>query len=313
MATSNYQAESFQDIRGRNAWHRDTAVEVVDMTLDQQLTAAKLDWKVETSSFIYGDDYQHEELKTQVAYRADTGAFIDVYTSRKPWQNREIVGHFHDFCNEAGLKLTHLGNLDGGRTIYAAAYMSATDVLSVGDFTDHYLILRDSHINGRGLNVSLFSNRCICTNGMHVTIRVGSKTIAHLGEFNAARINELLDAAMSTLKVKSQTSETLAAIAITREEAVINLISAFGIAGEPVSEQPKVVQVALKLFDGDGKGSELLSSYNTAYGLLQSVTEYFNWHGRNTGAVKQFQSVLNGSRATQMQKFEQQLVGVYIN
>lgn len=312
MTTQSRRNKAFQDLQARGAWHRGTAVDVRGMSFDDQLAAAKLDWTVETSEFVYGDDFQYTESKTQVAYRSDTGQFMDVYTTRKPWQNRDILQHFHEFCNEGGLELTHLGSLQDGKTIYAAAYLSATDVLSQGDITDHYLMLRDSHINGQGLTASLFSNRCICTNGLHESIRVGNKTIAHVGEFNSDKVSNLLEAVVTTLKLKDQQLETLATTAITPEEAMLNLIKAFGVPGLPVSEQPKVVQATLRLFEGEGKGSELLTSYKTAYGLLQSVTEYFNWHGRSSAAATQFQSVLSGSRASKMQQFERQLVGVYV-
>lgn len=293
-------------------WHRGTATEITGMSLDEQLIAARLDWSVETSGFVYGADFEHKEEKTKVAFRSDTGEYIDVYTKRRPWQNRDILQHFHDFCGEAGLELSHLGSLEGGKTLYAAAYLCQSDVLKVGDFTDHYLLLKDSHLNGKGLSATLYSNRCVCTNGLHTTVRAGNKTIAHVGEFSREKVTTLLNAAVETLNLKNEQLEVLATTAITKEEAMLNLIKAFGVAGEPVSEQPKVVQTCLRLFEGEGEGSELISAYNSAYGLLQSVTQYFNWHGRSSAAATQFQSVLSGSRSAKMQQFQRQLVGVYV-
>lgn len=296
-------------------WHHDTAIAVEDKTIDQQLQAADLDWTVEMSGFRYGDRYQHRQSETQVAFRSDTGMFIDTYTNRQPWQNREIIENFHHFCSESDLdlKVENIGSLENGKRLFAAAKLpGVTDVKNVGDVTEWRLLLEDSHINGNGLQVSLFSNRLICTNGMRQTIRVGNKTVSHVGTFNRDRINQLLEAAIVSVRQQEQEFEKLAEVTMSIEEATLQLVSAFGHATLPIDQQPQMIQTALKLFQGQAKGSDLLSAYKTAYGLLQSVTEYFNWHAPQRGTSQtQFASVLSGNRGQKMSQFERQLVSVY--
>lgn len=296
-------------------WHRGTAVTVAGLTLDEQLSAAGLNWEVVTSGFRYGDRYQFRETSTQIAFRSDNGMFLDVYTHRQPWQNREIIQHFHDFCDESDLDLQVdcIGSLQDGKSIFAAAKMPiVTDIKHSGDTTEWWLMLKDSHLNGKGLQVSLYANRMICTNGMHELVRQNNQVIAHLGAFNRERISSVLQAAIDTLRAKEERHENLANTQMSVEEATLQLIAAFGEVGKPVDEQPKLIQTALRLFQGQARGSEYLSVYNTAYGLLQSVTEYFNWHAPNRGTNQsQFQSVLSGSRGQKMQQFERQLVSVY--
>lgn len=298
-------------------WHRGTAVAIQGMTLDEQMEAAGLNWDVLTSGFRYGDRYQFRQTETQIAYRSDNGMFIDTYTDRQPWQNRDIIQHFHDFCSESELELevSHIGSLQNGKLVYAAAKLpNVTDIRKTGDVTEWWLMLKDSHLNGKGLQVSLYANRMICTNGLHELVRQGNAVIPHLGEFNRERVNAVLSAAIATLRQKEQQHEQLAGVALTIEEATLQLLTAFGEPGKPVEEQPKLIQTALKLFQGQAKGSDYLSAYQTAYGLLQSVTEYFNWHAPNRGGEQgAFQSVLSGTRGQRMQQFERQLVGVYLN
>lgn len=297
-------------------WHRGTAVSIEGIaSLDDQLKAAELNWDVLTSGFRYGDRYQFRETDTKTAFRSDTGMFIDMYTDRQPWQNRDIIQHFHDFCSESDLDLqvSHIGSLRDGKLIYAAAKLPIiTDIKKTGDISEWWLLLKDSHLNGKGLQVSLYSNRMVCTNGLHELVRQNNQMIAHLGQLNKARINGILEAAIATLRQKEQAHEHLAEVEMTAEEATLQLIAAFGEVGKPVTEQPKLIQTALRLFQGQAKGSEYLSAYNTAYGLLQSVTEYFNWLAPNRGTNQtQFQSVLAGSRGQKMQQFERQLISVY--
>jgi hypothetical protein len=315
-ATNNYGYASNTAERLTQNWHRDTAVVVAGMSMDEQLEAAGLNWEVLTSGFRYGDRYQFRQTETKVAFRSDNGTFIDTYTSRQPWQNRDIIQHFHDFCTESelGLEVSHIGSLQDGKLIYAAAKLpNVTDIRNTGDITEWWLLLKDSHLNGQGLQISLYANRMICTNGLHELIRQGNQVIAHLGSFNRERINGVLAAAIATLQQKEEQHEQLAAITMTVEEATLQLLNAFGEPGKPVEEQPKLIQTALKLFQGQAKGSEYLSAYQTAYGLLQSVTEYFNWHAPNRGGSQgAFQSVLSGTRGQRMQQFERQLVSVYL-
>lgn len=296
-------------------WHRGTAQEIQPgMTVDQQLQTAGLDWEVKLSPVFYGHEKEHE-APVFAAYRGDNNMFFDVYTKRKPWQNAEIVETFNRFCDDANLPMTHLGSLDGGRMLYAAAKLPEmiAPAQAVGDLTEGYLLLEDSHLNGRGLSISLYANRLICTNGMKRPVRAGQRIIAHVGSFKAGRIESILEAAHATLHQEKETMTNLAAVGIDKAEATMQLIAAFGEPGQPVEEQPRIVQICLKLFNGMGKGANELSAYNTAYGLLHSVTEYYNHHAVKRGTVaQQFQSILSGNRAKQMQQFERQMVGCYL-
>jgi len=299
------------------SWHRGTAVNVEGLTVDEQLKAASLDWLVYLAPIKYRDDEgtTHEQPDIFAAYRSDTKAFLDTYRDRQPWQNSEIVETFNRFCDQADLPMTHLGSLDGGRQLYAAAKLPemTAPATCIGDLTEGYLLLEDSHVNGRGLSVSIYANRLICTNGMKLGIKVGSKTMAHVGSFNEAKITTLLQLARETLSQQQEQDTALTTINVDTMEATLQLIAAFGVIGEPVESQPRIVKTALKLFNGQAKGSELQSAYNTAYGLLHSVTEYFNWHAPARGTVNdQFRSILSGNRANQMQKFQRQLVGCYL-
>lgn len=313
--TNNYghASTTAETVIEAQQWHRGTAIAAAGLTLDEQLEAAGLNWDVVTSGFRYGNSYQFRETDVKVAFRSDNGMFIDTYSDRQPWQNREILDHFHQFCDASDLAVSHIGSLNNGKQIYAAAKLPVQiDVANCGDITEYWLLLRDSHLNGQGLQVSLYGNRMVCTNGLHELIRQGSQTIAHLGNFNKERVSGVLEAALATVKNKEAAHNQLAQATLTIEEATLQLISAFGDTTLPVDQQPKLVQTAIKLFQGQAKGADRLSAYNTAYGLLQSVTEYFNWHAPQRGTNQtQFNSILAGSRGQKMSQFERQLVSVY--
>jgi len=293
-------------------WMHGIGVEVAGMDTDEKLKAANLDWEVRTSPFQYGDDFRYHQQDAQVAYRGNDGMYISTYVNRQPWQNRDIVNTFDAFCETADIEMTHLGSLKEGRILLAGAkFPYSTALKGSKDVTDYYLLLQDSHLNGRGLSVSLYSNRLICTNGQNIVVRDRHAVLSHTTDFDKARpkIERLLDSVMDAIRKKEAQDERLVETAMKIEEATAHLINAFGVPGEPVEQQPRVVQVCLRLFQGQAKGSNMLTAYNTAYGLLHSVTEYYNWHVPARGTLEsQFYSILNGSRAQKMRQFEQQLV-----
>lgn len=299
------------------SWHKNSAVEITpDMTISEQLQAARLDWDVELSETYYKVDGEIFKAPVQTAFRTTDNAFIDHYRTRKPWQNYDIVKVFNSFCEQAHLQLTHLGFLQDTWSLFAAAPLPElmAPAQEKNDLTKGYLLLEDSHQNRRGLKVSLFANRLICTNGQKIPIRLGQTILSHVGQFNQAKVERILNAARNAATERTQLMTDLASVNIEYAEAMAHLIKSFGTPGIPLEEQPRVVRTALRLFNGDLDNKQnFLSTYNTAWGLLQSVTEYYNHHAIEKGsASSQFTSLLNGSRASQMTKFEKQLVSVHI-
>lgn len=300
---------------GFQDWLHGQGVDVHGKSVTEALNAANLNWEVKTSDFRYGLDdsgtttYQHREKTKQVAYRGDNGMFIDIYHERVPYQNRDIVEMFKGYLEAADLELGWLATLKDGKELLAGAVIPRHSEMG-NDRTDHYLLLRDSHVNGNGLKISLYSNRTICTNGMNIVVQ--NSVVPHTQEISQRKefMASTTDSVLQAISEREAMHEQLTQVEMSKEEATMQLIAAFGNPGESVDDQPRVVQTALKLFNGQGKGSESLTAYNTAYGLLQSVTEYYNWHAPRSQAKTALQSLLDGSRAKAMGTFERQLQSV---
>jgi hypothetical protein len=316
-------------------WHRGTAVELQPgLTVDQQLAAARLDWDIKLADLEFSVDGQRKRPKGQkVAYRADTGEFIDTYKKRQVWQNRQIVEVFNQFCDNAKIPMTHLGYLNDKNQVFCAALLAEhTRNRSSIDKNQSYLMLQNGHRNGDGLQVWIYSNRLICVNGQTHAVTnaqdvtqfikgkaIGGvndrrvkdrlKVINHVGSFNASTVTSVLEQARTTDAIHEEIADRLTDVAITKEEAHLNLIKAFGDVNAPIHEQPKVVQTCMRLFLGEGAGSSELTAYNTAFGLMESLKEYYNW--QTTSSEKTFSSILNGNRASSIAKFQRQLVSCY--
>jgi hypothetical protein len=298
--------------------HRGAAVAVnSSMSVEEQLAAAGLDWEVQLREQRYTDQHGQDRLSPfALAVRSTDDKAIDVYKTRKPWQNHYIVENFNEFCIKNDLQITHLGFLPNSWTLFAVAPLSGflTPAQAVDDLTKGYLLLRDSHLHGKGMLTDVFADRLICTNGMVVDYHRAER-MAHVGSFNFKNVTTLLEKTCTNYYTQMDKQYKLADVPLTYEEALALLIKTYGIPGISLEDQPKVVQACIRLFDQDAKGGHFLSAYKTAYGLLQSVSEFYNHLGNNRGgSVGRFASLLDNTngRGAQIQKIERQLVSVYV-
>ncbi|MEE3718727.1 DUF932 domain-containing protein [Tumidithrix elongata RA019] len=295
-------------------WYRNLGTPITSgMTLDEQLKTAGLDWTVELSPIRYGEDCSTEEFLA--AYRSDTQQILSIYGKwRKPFQNRQILETFHTFCEQNDLQIDRIGCMKSGRELFAFTKLPIEiDVKKVGDITESHLMITESHECGRGLQIDLYFNRLVCTNGMTRPVRQRQQIINHVSEYNSDRIAGILAHALKTVKDYEQTANGLADVVLSQQEAQFHLIKAFGDPNKSLDEQPKIVLTCLKLFLGQGRGSNMLSAYNTAYGLLESVKEYINWYSPVRGSLETaFSSLCYGSRKQKQDAFMQQLVSVHL-
>lgn len=293
-------------------WHRGIGASITpDMSIDDQLIAARLDWEVETSAIRYADRYESEYKKA--VYRTDTGELLDCCGKNwKPYQNKDLVETFHRFCEGTNLKIDHMGALEGGRVIFAGADLKTDfDVRNVGDVVSGRLLLFNFHKVGYGLQVKLQAERLICTNGMTLPVTTGSRIINHVKAFDSSKVEKILEAALKNVNEFESTATKLASTSMSVDQATLLLINEFGNPKLPIDQQPAVVETCLRLFSGGGMGSDLLSAYDTAWGLLNSVTEFFNHRSQvRNGTATHLSSLLLGSKARQQNQFYDRLVRV---
>ena len=283
-------------------------------TINEMLDIAGLNWTVETSPVTYGAFNELQSTDKKAAYRSDTGTLLDIYQNRLPNQNRSMLTMFSEFLKKADLEIDTVGSTQNGSNIYASAMLPETfdiNPKAVGDITKSRLVISDSHLNGVGLVVSVHYDRLVCTNGMITKVSQEVGVIHHNGVIQAATVDRVLNHALNSVKVKRDVYEALSDKPISIEQAITLLISSFGDSEKTVSEQSEMIQTCLRLFQSDAIGGDLLTSYQTAYGLLNSVTEFYNHHATVKSNEKRFSSLLNGSMGKVQNKFQSQLVRAF--
>lgn len=261
--------------------------------IDQTLENIGLDWKPAVSNIRYGGIFEHVITNRKILYRPEDGQFLDVVPDG--WHDAEensfagVIKVFKDFADNAGIELQTVGKCqrimnegNGSRldlTLYATAAINGAEGFELpgNDAVTGKLILRYPYKYGEGIKVSQMAIRRICTNGMNMPIRVGGKIIQHNSAFTMTKVTEALEGAKDCWGRYKQEAELLTETVMPKEVAIAKIIEQFGDVTRPATDQPKVVQQLLdKWNSGNFKGGEMLSAFNTAWGLLNVVTEYMN-------------------------------------
>jgi len=86
---------------------------------------------------------------------------------------------------------------------------------------------------------------------------------------------------------------------VNKFEAMSYLVNVLGDPALPLNDQPnqKAIQTVYGLYSGEGRGSKLQSANGTAWGLVNSVTEYVDSHRRARNQDYRLDSAWFGQRA----------------
>lgn len=279
---------------------------------EEILKLSKLDWRVTLCPRYFNYEGQFAEVDNGYSLvNCETWEELTIATGKwQPSQNSEVIEVFHRFAQDSELPLLCAGGLNGGRQICVIADLGAEhDVKNVGDISHCYLQLIGSHQCGIGHQVRLLVERLVCTNGITRRVTQHKQTLRHVP--NALQtLQQALILAHQEWEELIGEYELMADTPMDSSQAALLLIKSFGDPEKDFNDQPPVVQCALRLFEGELIGGHFLSAYRTAYGLLQSVTEYFGHHHRFRKSTDSFASCTIGSVANQVARFERQLVRV---
>lgn len=233
---------------------------------------------------------------------------IDIYgRDRVAYQNTDMIGFFQGIANHyEGLELKSIGF--NGFDIYASIKMPVViNPKKRGDITDVSLVIYEPRKNNEGMTFNTYYNRLICTNGMRDRIKVGNIVIDHRNQLDMVKVDQLINSAIKQTQKKEVLLEVLTETPMSVDEAHLLLIQEFGDPQKTLDDQPRIVQNCLALFDGQAEGSEMITAFQTAYGLLNAVTQHYRGSRSNqTNWLK----VLNGKVGDKINEFERQLLTV---
>ena len=133
---------------GEVPWHG-LGVEVPsDLTPDQMLEKAGLNWTVSKTPLMYDVNGRQYRAGKKMALTRDTdNKFLDVVSEAwNPLQNSEAVDFFNDFVGAGDMEMHTAGSLNDGKMIWALAKIKGQVFEAVkGDVVESFLLFANPH------------------------------------------------------------------------------------------------------------------------------------------------------------------------
>lgn len=255
---------------------------------------AGMDWQIMETPVVFhaevGDSKQSgiQYPEKKVLYRSDTQAPLSVVSSRyNVVQPREILEFYRDLTEMAGFELETAGVLKGGKKCWALARTNQSTTLKGKDEMRGYLLLATA-CDGTLATVAKFTSiRVVCNNTLEVvTSGAGGVKVPHSTSFNAQAVKSELGLALSSWDVFMYQMKQLSQRKVTalESEQFIRRLFEVGDSFDYAPTNARAMKSVQELFEGRGRGAELASAKGTAFGLLNSVTEFID-HERRARSI----------------------------
>lgn len=291
---------------GDTPWHGLGSQLSPGAALDVWKKEAGLNWNINSTPMEFTDDKGkgHQVTDKQVLYRSDTKDALGVVSNGyKIVQPGEIIDFYEDLVEKYGFILNTAGSLKGGRVIWALAETGDTFTLGRKDKVNGFLLLSTSNDKSMATRAQYTSVRVVCNNTLQWAYSQGDSkdviSVTHAAEFDHVDVKEQLGIYKDSWAYFTDHARAMAKTKIKDKAALHFLGEVFCKRGKDADDMldTKTVKTIFDMFKGDALGSELASSADTVWGLVNSVTEYLDHHrGRDVNARLMNAWFKNGAR-----------------
>ena len=249
----------------------------------------------------------------RVLYRSDTHAPLSVVSQRyQEVQPLQILEFYRDLTEQAGFELETAGVLKGGKKFWALAKTGQTSALKGKDVSNGYILLATACDGTLATTAQFTSIRVVCNNTLAIALKgqnssAGVVKVPHSTKFDAEKVKQQLGISVQVWNEHMYEMKQLSQRKVTQTEAAAYFDAVFNHTSLSSIEQDegiiqfyrnvakqtqmqsshsatksenktepngRAMSKVMTMFNGQGRGAELSSAKDTAYGLLCSITEF---------------------------------------
>ena len=299
---------------------------------------AGMDWRIESSDVSYmaqnarGQSIIMPYEEQRVLYRSDTHAPLSVVSQRyQEVQPMEILEFYRDLTEQSGFELETAGVLKGGKKFWALARTGQSTALKGKDVSNGYILLATA-CDGTLATTAQFTNiRVVCNNTLAIALRgqssnAGVVKVPHSTKFDADKVKQQLGISVRAWDEHMYEMKQLTQRKVTQGEAAAYFDAVFNNTSMSVADQEeniiqfyrnmatptpakeksepngRAMNKVMDMFNGQGRGAELSSAKDTAYGLLCSITEFADHERRAMSTDHRLDSAWFGAGAALKQR-----------
>ncbi|HCA5035472.1 TPA: DUF932 domain-containing protein [Acinetobacter baumannii] len=324
---------------GQTPWHGLGNQLPQNQPIEVWAQQAGMDWCIESSNVSYmaknerGQNILMPYEEQRVLYRSDTHAPLSVVSQRyQEVQPMEILNFYKDLTEQSGFELETAGVLKGGRKFWALARTGQSATLKNKDVSNGYILLATACDGTLATTAQFTSIRVVCNNTLAIALRgqkssAGVVKVPHSTKFDAKKIKQQLGISVRAWDEHIYEMKQLSQRKVTQQEAVAYFDAVFNNTTMSATDQEesiiqyylkaafmdkksnsksepngRAMSKAMEMFNGQGRGAELSSAKDTAYGLLCSITEFCDHERRAMSPDHRLNSTWFGMGATIKQR-----------
>ncbi|MEQ1368532.1 DUF932 domain-containing protein [Acinetobacter schindleri] len=323
---------------GQTPWHGLGNQLTQNQPIEVWAQQAGMDWRIESSDVSYmaqnerGQSIIMPYEEQRVLYRSDTHAPLSVVSQRyQEVQPMEILEFYRDLTEQSGFELETAGVLKGGKKFWALARTGQSTALKGKDVSNGYILLATA-CDGTLATTAQFTNiRVVCNNTLAIALRgqsssAGVVKVPHSTKFDADKVKQQLGISVRAWDEHMYEMKQLTQRKVTQGEAAAYFDAVFNNTSLSIADQEEnIIQFyrnmatpnpakeksepngramtkVMDMFNGQGRGAELSSAKDTAYGLLCSITEFADHERRAMSTDHRLDSAWFGAGAALKQR-----------
>ena len=325
---------------GETPWHGLGNPLTQNQPIEVWAQQAGMDWRIESSDVSYmakndrGQNIIMPFEEQRVLYRSDTHAPLSVVSQRyQEVQPLEILEFYRDLTEQSGFELETAGVLKGGKKFWALAKTGQSAALKAKDVSNGYILLATACDGTLATTAQFTSIRVVCNNTLAIALKgqnssAGVVKVPHSTKFDAEKVKQQLGVSVRAWDEHMYEMKQLSQRKVTQQEAAAYFDAVFNNSSLSNTEQDegiiqfyrnvavnaqskrenktepngRAMSKVMTMFNGQGRGAELSSAKDTAYGLLCSITEFADHERRAMSQDHRLDSAWFGAGASLKQR-----------
>ncbi|OMQ93645.1 DUF932 domain-containing protein [Burkholderia pseudomallei] len=274
---------------GAEPWHGLGNKLAPNQPIELWAECAGMNWRIEEAEvrFVAAGNRSlgsiHAFPEQKVLYRSDTKAPLSVVSARyQVVQPSEILEFYRDLTEVGGFQLETAGVLKEGRKLWALARTGQRATLKGKDEVNGYLLLATACDGTLATTAQFTSVRVVCNNTLQIALgdSASAVKVPHRSQFDAQAVKRQLGIAISSWDAFIARTKALAErkVSDSAAEAFLRRVLTYSTPNasdrDTLAVNERAIKAVGQLYAGRGKGADLASASGTAWGLLNSVTEY---------------------------------------
>lgn len=276
---------------GEQPWHGLGNRLALQQPIEVWKKQAGMDWKIEEAEvrYVAGSNnigVIHAFPEQKVLYRSDTRSPLSVVSRRfQVVQPGQILEFYRDLTASNGFELETAGVLREGRKFWALARTGQSVTLKGRDKVDGYLLLATACDGTLATTAQFTSVRVVCNNTLSIALgnASGAIKVPHRSQFDPDVVKRQLSITVSSwdgfvARMRALVERPVDPDSV--EGLLRRVLTYVAPDGKAMVVNEQALANVRSLYEGGGRGAQMASSRGTAWGLLNSVTEFVDHHRR---------------------------------